>query len=84
LSYPINPDSSFYHFGDDECLEAHKRSNSDNYLQLGNIISTNSNQVSNSVLQKIIDDLKENTPYAFLPIKVFSEILPLDPVFFHS
>ena len=84
LSYPFNPDSSFYHFGDDECLEAHEASNSENYLKLGNPYFYDLNKERNSKIKKVIDSLKVvDSPFAYLPIKVFSEILPLESVYFH-
>ena len=84
LSYPYEPDSLFYHFGDDECLFAHKSTNSNNSLQLNNPKFSNPSERMNSRVMKVINSLKiDNSRNAFLPIKVFSEILPLDPVYFH-
>ena len=84
LAYPYEPDSAFYHLGDDECLVAHKPSNSGNFLQLSNPEFNEPTERFNSRIIKAIDSLKEdNSNNAFLPIKVFSELLPLDPVYFH-
>ncbi len=84
LSYPYEPDSLFYHFGDDECLFAYKSTNSNNSLQLNNPKFSNPSERMNSRVMKVINSLKiDNSRNAFLPIKVFSEILPLDPVYFH-
>lgn len=85
LSYPLKPDSSFYHFGDDECLEAHKASNSENYLKLSNLYYSDPTEESNSKIKKVIDSLKvDDSEFAYLPIKVFSDILPLDSVYFNK
>jgi len=84
LAYPYEPDSAFYHLGDDECLVAHKPSNSGNFLQLGYPDFSDPTERYNSRVIKAIDSLKEtNSIHAFLPIKVFSDLLPLDPVYFH-
>lgn len=83
--YPFEPDSLFYHIGDDECLEAHKPSTSRNFLQLGDAKFDDYALQINSRIKKVIDSLKEKkSGKAVLPIKVFSEILPLDPVYFHG
>jgi hypothetical protein len=83
-SYTSMPDSSFYHFGDDECLEAHEASSSENYLKLNNPYFDDPNQGRNSRIKKVIDGLKdEGAVFAYLPIKVFADILPLDGVYFH-
>jgi hypothetical protein len=85
LAYPYEPDSNFYHFGDDECLEAHKASSTENHLKLGNPSYADPAQQRNSIIRKVIDSLKDNgMSNAYLPIKVFSEILPLDEVYFHT
>jgi hypothetical protein len=85
MAYPYEPDSNFYHFGDDECLEAHEASNSENYLMLGNPSYDDPVQKRNSIIIKVIDSLKDDgMSNAHLPIKVFSEILPLDEVYFHT
>ena len=84
LTYPYEPDSAFYHLGDDECLVAHKPSNSENFLQLGYPEFSDPNERNNSKVIKAIESLKEtHSINAFLPIKVFSDLLPLDPVYFH-
>lgn len=85
LAYPNEPDSLFYHFGDDECLVAHKSSNSKNFLQLGEFTYFDSNDNNNSRIRNIIDGFKEiGFNNSSLPIKVFPELLPLDPVYFHE
>ena len=86
LAYPYEPDSSFYHFGDDECLTTNKASgNSENFLRLSNPKFSNTSEMINSKVKKVIDSLKEgNNEFSSLPIKVFNEILPLDPIYFHS
>lgn len=85
LSYPFEPDSSFYHLGDDECLEANKPSNSGNFLQLEDAKFDDLDLQNNSKIKKVLDSLKDNkSGKAVLPIKVFSEILPLNPVYFHG
>jgi hypothetical protein len=84
LTYPYEPDSSFYHFGDDECIGAQKPSHSDSFLQLGNPEYSNPQERFNSRIIKAIESLKEgNANKVVLPIKVFTELLPLDPVYFH-
>ena len=85
LSYPYEPDSIFYHFGDDECLEARDASNSQNYLKLGNISYSDTVKKRDSIIKKVIEGLKDDgSTNAYLPIKVFPEILPLDSVYFHT
>ena len=86
LTYPIEPDSSFYHFGDDECLTTNKASgNSKNFLRLSNLKFSDPSEMYNSNVKKVIDSLKEdNNEFVSLPIKVFNEILPLDPIYFHT
>lgn len=85
LAYPLEPDSLFYHFGDDECLTTDKATYSDRYLRLSNIDYSNPSKQKSSLIRKAIDVLKENEDdIAFMPIKVFTDILPLDPVYFHG
>jgi len=85
LSYPFQPDSSFYHFGDDECLIAHKSSNSENFLKLGEVRFSDPSESYNSRITKVIDGFKEDGfNYASLPIRVFPDLLPIDPVYFHT
>jgi hypothetical protein len=85
LAYPYEPDSLFYHFGDDECIEAHKASDSDNFLKLSTLNFPNPNQSSYTRIKNVVDGLKvQDFRYSTLPIKVFSNILPLDPVYFHT
>lgn len=83
-AYPYKPDSAFYHFGDDECLLAQKPSITENYLQLGNPDFTDPTERAASKILKAIKTLKDdNSINAYLPIKVFTDLLPLDPVYFH-
>jgi hypothetical protein len=82
LAYPYNPDSSFYHLGDDECLEIEPGGNSNRFLHLNNL--TSSQAVDNPILNKVISNLKEDGyDYAGLPIRTFPEILPINNVYFH-
>ena len=82
LAFPYNPDSIFYDFGDDECTETHKYAkNSKMYLRIENQRFTPS---SSPNVYKVIQGLKEPGKLdAVLPIKVFPQILPLDPIYFH-
>jgi hypothetical protein len=82
LAFPYHPDSIFYDFGDDECLETHKSAlNSDKFLRIENQ-RFSVNDAPN--VYKAIQGLKAPRKVdAVLPIKVFSQILPLDPIYFH-
>lgn len=82
LAFPYNPDSIFYDFGDDECMETHKSAlNSDKYLRIENLRFS---AISSPNVHRAIQGLKEPGKVdAVLPIKVFSQILPLDPIYFH-
>ncbi len=82
LAFPFNPDSIFYDFGDDECTETHKYAkNSIKYLRIENQRFSPS---SSPNVYKVIQGLKEPGKLdAVLPIKVFSQILPFDPIYFH-
>ena len=78
--YPLHPDSLFYHFGYDDCLDAHKASKTENYLRL----SMPPQIVNFSYVRKVLYDLKESkSDFIYFPIKVFPDILPLDAVYFH-
>jgi hypothetical protein len=83
LAFPYNPDSIFYDFGDDECTETHKYAKkSIKYLRIENQRFSPS---SSPNVYKVIQGLKEPGKLdAVLPIKVFSQILPLDPIYFHA
>ncbi len=83
LAFSYNPDSNFYYFGDDECTETHKYAkNSIKYLRIENQRFSPS---SSPNVYKVIQGLKEPGKLdAVLPIKVFSQILPLDPIYFHA
>lgn len=82
LAFPYNPDSIFYNFGDDECMDSHKPAlNSDKYLRIENQRFTAADSPN---IYKVIQGLKVTGEIdAVLPIKVFSQILPLDPIYFH-
>lgn len=85
LAYPYQPDSAFYLLGDDECVEAKEGVYSDHYIRLGSLNQMNPRLDNTSTILKAVDGLKKDMAlYAFLPVKVFPEILPLDPVYFHS
>lgn len=85
LAYPLQPDSLFYHFGDDECLSSDAATYSDRFLRLNNVEYSNPSKRESSLIRKVIDGFKENgNQNASLPIKVFTDILPLDPVYFHG
>ena len=56
--YPIEPDSLFYHFGDDECLQTYKASNSDHFLKLGIPNNSDPKQARKSTIYKIINKMK--------------------------
>jgi hypothetical protein len=85
LSYPIRPDSSFYHFGDDDCLEGKDPSCTDNFVNLSYPSYSDPVKRKNSRILNALDVLKEkDDPCLCLPMKVFPEILPLDPVYFHT
>lgn len=86
LAYPYYPDSSFYHLGDDDCLDMNEvHGYSEKYLRLGNPNFTNPQDALNSRIRKVIKEFKNpKQEMANLPIKVFPEILPLDPVYFHT
>ena len=85
LEYPHEPDSFFYHFGDDECLDTKKaQGNSEKFLRLNNPKYIDPSEMYNSFIRKAVNGLKEDkADIAVLPLKVFTEILPLDPVYFH-
>ena len=84
LSYPYMPDSSFFHFADDECMDADKAACTDNFLKLSYPIFSAPAQMANSRILKVLNGIKDNDdPCLCLPIKVFPEILPLEPVYFH-
>jgi hypothetical protein len=85
LAYPYKPDSFFYHFGHDECLITNKSSNvSEKYLRLKDPQFNTIKERQESVINKIIQEFKVGrNSVANLPIKVFPELLPLDPVCFH-
>jgi hypothetical protein len=84
-AYPMEPDSSFYHFGNDECFSAKNPSSSENFLQLGKPEYSDPIEQINSRIIKAVDIFKDDkTEETILPIKVFSELLPLDPVYFHT
>lgn len=82
LAFPHKPDSIFYDFGDDECMKTPRTAyNSNKYLRIQN--QSFSLSASPNVY-KAIQGLKEpGEDDAVLPIKVFSQILPLDPIYFH-
>ena len=83
-NYPFDPDSLFYHFGEDECMIANDPSDSNKFLKLNDPQYSNKTDRDNSRISKVIDSLKEpDASNALLPIKLFPEILPLDPVYFH-
>ena len=85
LSFPLEPDSYFYHFGEDECQKMDQPGNSTNkFLHLSRPNYSNSFKSNNSRISKIIKQLKGRSTNAILPIPIFDEILPLDPVYFHT
>jgi hypothetical protein len=84
MGYPLEPDSSFYHFGEDECMSVQKPSRTGRFLQLSDPDQQNSLFASPSITRKVIGQLKQpKAKSVFLPIRVFPEILPLDPVYLH-
>ena len=84
LNYPKHPDSLFYHFADDECLLAKEGNATENFLRLSTPVYQDPKEEKESKILKVIKWLKEdNQNLAALPIKVFPEILPLNPVYFH-
>jgi hypothetical protein len=81
----LEPDSLFYHFGDDECCSTTKQSSTNGFLKLANPIFSNSSQRDQSRVLRVIESLKSGSQeFAVLPIKVFNEFLPLDEVYFHN
>jgi hypothetical protein len=79
-SYPINPDSIFYHFGYDDSLDGQKASKTDNFLSLNLPPQT----INFCFVHKVLEGLKvRNDNLVYFPIRVFPEILPLDSVYFH-
>jgi hypothetical protein len=86
LSFPFYPDSNFYHFGDDECQKMDEQPGkfSNKFLLLCNPKYSDPLKGRNSRISKIIKQLKGKSNNAILPIPIFDEILPLDPVYFHT
>ena len=84
---PQFPDSAFYHLGDDDCqIMTDPGMNSSVHLLLGErrASSTNGSQGS-GLLNRVLNELrKEDFPATILPIPIFPQILPLDPVYFHG
>ena len=85
LNYPYEPDSLFYHMGEDECVGGTRASaTSRKVLRLSDPEFLSPAQKSRSFVGKVLDDMKQGgARHAVLPIKVFPEILPLNPVYFH-
>lgn len=84
LSYPRHPDALFYHIGDDECVGGTRASvSSKRVLRLSNPAFTSEAQKRSSFVDKVLTDMKQGDRFAVLPIKIFPEILPLNPVYFH-
>jgi hypothetical protein len=83
--YPLKPKSLYYHIGDDECEEMREapgysqrflRIHSDNF---------SINSMKNSLcINGIKPFLADNQNKCNLPIPVFPEYLPLDPIYFHE
>jgi len=80
LTYPTNPCSPFYHLGYDENPTAPAKANSKNFIRLSDPLSNQQNKY----IKKYVDNFKgKSKGIPNLPIRVFPEILPLDPVYFH-
>jgi len=85
--YPNNPDSIFYHIGNDPCTtkwgKAHQ--NSDNYIKLERIKgpSTDAERFYNELIDDLLGSRYAGYDYINLPIPIFAEILPLQNVYIH-
>ncbi len=83
--YPLEPDSLFYHLGKDKCLDPTSNSSRSNkFLQIENKASALHSASQTGRLYQVLASLQRDQPNITLPIPVFNQILPLDPVYIHS
>lgn len=84
-SYPEEPKSLYYHIGDDECEEMRSAQGySEKYLRVHSE-NFSKRDIKNSLcINGIKPFLQANQNKCNLPIPVFPEYLPLDPIYFHE
>ncbi|MFN5323436.1 MAG: hypothetical protein ACK5C5_00805 [Bacteroidota bacterium] len=83
--YPLSPDSLFYNFGEDECVKPFKAPlSTDKFLELSAPIFKEPKQAKVSRIKKAVQYIggRGKTLNA-LPIRLFIELLPMDPVYVH-
>lgn len=83
--YPREPKSLYYHIGDDECEEMRKApSYSERYLRIHSDNFLVKPMKNSLCINGIRAHLVYNQSNCNLPIPVFPEYLPLDPIYFHE
>lgn len=83
--YPANPKSLYYHIGDDECEEMREAPGySQRYLRIHSDNFSISEMKNSLCINGLKPFLEANQNKCNLPIPVFPDYLPLDPIYFHE